>query len=449
MTAVRSVRSTAYGAKLFAYVLAVVAVGGALLGLGYSLAWPTLADVALGGAPAEEPATLAAGAVLGLLGVYVLGAGLLGAVHKLVADGVAAGVESVEVAAGGTATPAGEGGTADSEDQPATAPESGDQPDAGPGARPDSDPSREAGPGTGSEKGPAGTASPAGGTDGTVATADSQATLDAVDAEPGDAGPDSGGGTGGDHQPAEPDTRGPSEGSDPEPATEAAGGADAPGESGTGGADPDAPAEPDAPTEPDATANPDPEGGAVAGPEAAEDADDGWASTADLETEPVDVEVSDTAPADDESDPAPVEGGDGPTAVEGGSDPDPADVGVEDVGPPDRPGDRSPNPPEPSPEEIAFGSSGAETDREATQDAGGDSRTSEGGVTEREEWFGEDADGASGAGTPETGGGLDAEPAETGGASDAEPAESDSTDGFEPAGSTASADPLADPNEEA
>ncbi|MEF8908260.1 MAG: hypothetical protein V5A13_10395, partial [Haloarculaceae archaeon] len=102
MTAVRSVRSTAYGAKLFAYVLGVVAVGGALLGLGYTLAWPTLADVALGGAPLETPATLAAGVVLGLLGTYVLGAGLLGAAHKLVADGVATGVERAELAAGGT-----------------------------------------------------------------------------------------------------------------------------------------------------------------------------------------------------------------------------------------------------------------------------------------------------------------------------------------------------------
>lgn len=143
MTTVRSVRSTAYGAKLFAYVLAVAAVGGGLLGLGYSLAWPTVADVVLGGASAESPATLAAGSALGLLGVYVLGTGLFATLHKLVADGIASGVESAAATVDGAATPAGDtdragspgqsasdpGQTAatDTPDRPGTAPDSGSE----------------------------------------------------------------------------------------------------------------------------------------------------------------------------------------------------------------------------------------------------------------------------------------------------------------------------------
>lgn len=393
-------------------MLGVVAVGGGLLGLGYVLAWPALPDVALGRAPVEEPATLAAGAVLGLLGTYTLGAGLLGVVHKLVADGVAAGVKSAEVTAGGTAAPAGEDGTVDSDVQPAEAPVSGDRTDSGFGSRPDPGSDREDGPETGSvedgpetgsgEDGPGtdsgegapGVGSPADGTDG---TATGQATSAAGDAGAGGAGPDSTGATGRAHRPAElDDWVGPSEGSDPEPATGAAGGTDS-GESGT--------VTPDS----DTAGNPDPS--AVTGPHGAGDSTS--TRPEDLETEPVDVEASDTVP------------------VEADGQPAPGDVGVDDVGSTDRPADSSSNPPEPSPEEIAFGSSAGDTDREGVRDAGADTGSEEGTVTERADWFDQEVDG------------------ETDGESDAGTSEkqTEGTEGVDPAGSTASSDPLADPNE--
>ncbi len=416
MTAVRSVRSTAYGAKLFAYVLGVVAVGGALLGLGYTLAWPTLADVALGGAPLETPATLAAGVVLGLLGTYVLGAGLLGAVHKLVADGVATGVERAELAAGGTSaghtTSAGQEEGSDSDRQPAEGPVSDDRSGPGSGSRPDPGPDGEAEPGRGSGEGAAGVASPADGTGDPAATTEQagatteQAATRAADAEPGDPGPDGTGATEGDHQPAELDARigPPAEGEpEPEPATRAAGSADS-GESGA------VPPGPDATGGTDTTATTDRGADAVSGPDREPDAvggsdgaDDAWTPPQDLETEPVDVETSDTVP------------------VEADGRPDPGDVGVDDVGVADGPGDQSPDPPEPSPEEIAFGS--PDRDRDSDRDAGADTGREEGSVTEPEEWF------------------------EKGSESDPESTETEGTGGFEPAGSTAASDPLGDPNE--
>jgi hypothetical protein len=412
MTAVRSVRSTAYGAKLFAYVLGVVAVGGVLLGLGYVLAWPTLADVVLGEAPLEKPATLAAGAVLGLLGTYVVGAGLLGAVHKLVADGVATGVERAELAAGGTsaghATSAGQEGDSDGDPQPAEASVSDDRPESGSGSRPDTGPDPEAGPATGSGEEAAGMASPADGTGGAATTTADQAATPAADAEPGDAGPDGTGATEDDHQPAEPDAHvGPSAESEPGVMTRAAGDPDS-GESGAVPPDPGATGGADTTATPDRGADdeggPDRESDAGEGSDGADDAG-AWTPPRDLETEPVDVETSDTVP------------------VEAERGPDPGDVGVDDVGVADGPGGQSSDPREPSPEEIAFGS--PDGDRGSDRDAGTDTGRDDRSVTEPEEWF-------------EKGGG---------GESDAEPTETEGTGGSEPAGSTAPSDPLGDPNE--
>ena len=133
------------------------------------------------------------------------------------------------------------------------------------------------------------------------------------------------------------------------------------------------------------------------------------------------------------------------------NDPEPGDVGVADVGGTDRPSDSARDPPEPSPEEIAFGSSPGDPDRESgrgTRDdtgsgdrtatdtesgdrsvtnteSGDDTGSTERTVTEREDWF--DADTEEDSATETT--------------------EREGTGGFEPAGSTAPSDPLADPNE--
>jgi len=89
MTAVRSVESLKYGARLFMYFLAVVVVGGGGLTLGLALLSPEVAALLAGGSP--EVATLVGGAVLAFLGVFVLTAGLFGLLYKLVADAVSVG----------------------------------------------------------------------------------------------------------------------------------------------------------------------------------------------------------------------------------------------------------------------------------------------------------------------------------------------------------------------
>lgn len=314
-------------------MLAVAAVGGGLLGAGYSLAWPTALDVVLGGAPVESPATLVAGSALGLAGVYVLGAGLFATLHRLVADGVARGVESAEVTVDGAVTPTGDtdraGGAA------ASAPGSGP------------DPGRAAGP----DEAPLGAGVSADGTDGT-------ATAPAADA-------------------------GPHAGSEPEPvAGEAPEATDTTDRLGAG-----------TPDHPDG-------GDAVPGVADADGGDDEWTSPGDLETEPVDVETSDTVP------------------VDRGGEPDPGDGSGEDTGATDRP-------PEPSPEEIAFGSAGdgGQSSRRGVADTGSESGT----VTERSDWFGDDTEEESDTGMTEEKRAEEAGP--------------------EPAGSTAVSDPLADPND--
>lgn len=89
MTAVRSVDSFKYGARLFAYLLVVLVVGSGLLGLGGAIAYSDAR--ALLGSGGYSSTELAGGAVLVALGAFVLLAGLFGLVHKLIADSVAAG----------------------------------------------------------------------------------------------------------------------------------------------------------------------------------------------------------------------------------------------------------------------------------------------------------------------------------------------------------------------
>jgi len=90
MTAVRSVDSLKYGARLFGYLLGVVVVGGGGVTAGVYLAYPEYLVYAAGGD--WSGAVLGGGAVLGFVGAAVLVTGLFGLAHKLVADSVAAGV---------------------------------------------------------------------------------------------------------------------------------------------------------------------------------------------------------------------------------------------------------------------------------------------------------------------------------------------------------------------
>lgn len=88
MTGVRFFDSLRYGAKLFASVMAVVLLGGAAIAGGTALALPEQVPAVTG--PAGT-ARLAGGALLAALGTAVVVIGLLGAVHKLIADSVSAG----------------------------------------------------------------------------------------------------------------------------------------------------------------------------------------------------------------------------------------------------------------------------------------------------------------------------------------------------------------------
>ena len=416
MTAVRSVRSTKYGAKLFAYVLLVVAVGGVLFGLGYSLAWPGLAAVTPGPPPVEEPTTVAAGAVLALLGLYVLGSGLLATLNKLVADSVAMGVAGAELSvaserAASSATESDaetEGQEASNEGGRDTTPSS-PEPDRGPT------------PGSARSQSPASAA----GTGAGAAADRSDPPAEAADGSTGSEGveppaPGGNGGEGGGQEAAETGASDPSGGSDPDAAAAEADagtaggsdtvtvdvdGADTLELSGTGpvttGPESDAEAE-----ESDAGNA----GSTDAGPAGADFGDDTTEAgrpVGSLETEPVDPEPgpgSDSGPNSDvdEGDPA--------------------------------------GPREPSPEEIAFGSSGADLGAGPDREAGPDDDTgARGGVTERADWFEEGSDEESEAEPTDAG-------ESTGKSERPEVEEAQGASGV--AGSTAPSDPLADPNED-
>lgn len=89
MTAVRSVDSFSYGARLFAYLLVVLLVGGGLLALGTAIGYSDARALLTSGVYSRSE--LAGGAVLAVLGLFVLVTGWFGIVHKLIADSVAAG----------------------------------------------------------------------------------------------------------------------------------------------------------------------------------------------------------------------------------------------------------------------------------------------------------------------------------------------------------------------
>lgn len=91
MTAVRSVDSFKYGARLFAYLFVILLVGGGLLGLGAVIIENANTSLSNGITGIPDKTELAGGSVLALLGSFVLLSGLFGIVHKLVADGVDAG----------------------------------------------------------------------------------------------------------------------------------------------------------------------------------------------------------------------------------------------------------------------------------------------------------------------------------------------------------------------
>jgi len=137
MTTVRLRESAAYGARLYAYLLGVTLVGGGALGLGLALAVPEATSlVGTGGADTTD---LAAGGVLGLIGLSVLAIGYLGTGYKLIADAVATG--AVTGATDSTAPAPDTGGaTGSTSTTPAAADGPTDEPRRAPGVEPDSTP---------------------------------------------------------------------------------------------------------------------------------------------------------------------------------------------------------------------------------------------------------------------------------------------------------------------
>lgn len=114
MTAIRSGDSLKYGTRLVALLFGVLIVGGGILGLGLALGYGEAADLIGSGTLGTVDTTdLAGGAILSLAGSFVLLAGIVGVLHKLIADSVAAGMtssEAVEATASsaGDADPAGD-----------------------------------------------------------------------------------------------------------------------------------------------------------------------------------------------------------------------------------------------------------------------------------------------------------------------------------------------------
>lgn len=109
MTAVRTVDSFKYGARLFAYLFVILLVGGGLLGLGALIIENANTSLSNGVTGIPDKTELAGGSVLALLGGFVLLSGLFGIVFKLVADGVETGgdlsvADAASVASGADAS---------------------------------------------------------------------------------------------------------------------------------------------------------------------------------------------------------------------------------------------------------------------------------------------------------------------------------------------------------
>lgn len=123
MTAIRSVDSFKYGARLLAYFLLVLIVGGGLLALGGTVGYSD-AQRFLDGS-GYDSAELAGGAVLAVLGGFVLLAGMFGVAHKLIADSVATGRPKVPSEA--VSTVADSADTSDATGTGTTGPSPGEQ----------------------------------------------------------------------------------------------------------------------------------------------------------------------------------------------------------------------------------------------------------------------------------------------------------------------------------
>ena len=383
MTAIRSVASLRYGMRLFGYLFAVLVVGGALLALGLDLGYAHAADLveATSLSAVEDTSDLAAGGILALLGSFVLLSGVFGVLHKLVADSVAVGLaESTPASVTGQAQPApgADAGTeradeeseepaAESEDtvEPETSHEEPTEPEPAPPA----EPSERAGPSTPTQE-----------------RSDSATRAATTEAEQGDSAPDNATPTDGVDMPAEPQS-GASETAGDEGAamdqTQAA-----PGTEDT-----------------DATERgPEPD-------EAPADADPSLSEIFDENAEGERVQQGAEEQTRRGEPPEPPE----PPTQGRHDQPEPSASGTEPVPEPDTNRDETPTDPadeweskepqsrrEPTPEEIAFGTSGA-TDEEtiddetevddATDEDTGEEWRDEPDSTEDAEWEEEDASG--------------------------------------------------------
>ncbi|MEF8881842.1 MAG: hypothetical protein V5A34_04870 [Halapricum sp.] len=108
-----------YGARLIGYLFATTVVGGGLVAGGIGLIYSLESSVLSGGSP-ESYAPVAAGALLVLLGTFVLLAGTLAVAFALIADAVRVGVEGSSLGPESTDAPAPEAEDAAGPDSTAT-----------------------------------------------------------------------------------------------------------------------------------------------------------------------------------------------------------------------------------------------------------------------------------------------------------------------------------------
>lgn len=108
-----------YGARLIGYLFATMVVGGGLVAGGIGLIYSLESSVLSGGSP-ESYAPVAAGALLILLGTFVLLAGTLAVAFALIADAVRVGVEGSSLGPDSTDAPAPEAEDAAGPDPTAT-----------------------------------------------------------------------------------------------------------------------------------------------------------------------------------------------------------------------------------------------------------------------------------------------------------------------------------------
>ena len=106
VTAIRSVDSLKYGLRLCAYLLGVLVVGGGAVGGGLRVGYADISELVGGGSLGTVDTTnVIVGGLATALGAFVLLAGVLGLVYKLVGDSVAAGVATGMAASAPTPRP--------------------------------------------------------------------------------------------------------------------------------------------------------------------------------------------------------------------------------------------------------------------------------------------------------------------------------------------------------